>query len=258
MIDPNISWWVLHLAIYSDRHTIFRSSNEDKLTIEDELDGKKIPLTQFGRALNELGIEHIKARSAQAKGRIERLWEILQDRLMVELALAKITPLDEANRFLQEFIPKYNAQFEVCPVNPDAAFRPAPSTSDSFNEFLCIKEKRKLKGGVISYNGKNTYQLVLNDKPGTVPDKFITVHALFNGRFKASDPSQRGIIYDLVSVTKSVRGNPKVGSTNEKAGRSLPRRPASNHHGANLTKHHKKIILQVSQKQKYPLKSRTR
>lgn len=216
------------LAIYSDRHTIFRSSKEDKLSIEDELEGKQVPLTQFGRALNELGIEHIKARSAQAKGRIERLWETLQDRLSVELAIAKITTLEEANRFLQEFIPKYNTHFEVCPVNPQSAFRSAPATSDSFNEFLCIKEKRKLKGGVISYNG-STYQLVLKDKSVTIPDKFITVHALFDGRIKATDPTQRGTIFDLVAVPKPVRVNAKVEHTKEKAGPRLPRRPASNH-----------------------------
>ena len=216
------------LAIYSDRHTIFKSSNEDKLTLEDELDGKQVPLTQFGRALSELGIEHIKARSPQAKGRIERLWETLQDRLTIELALAGIKTIEEANRFLKKFIQKYNAQFEVCPANPNSAYRPAPATSDQFNEFLCIKESRKTKGGVISYKG-NTYQIVLNGKRVDFPDKTITVHALFNGRLKASDPSQHGILYDLMLIPKPIRSKPKAEDAKKEAGPRLPRRPASNH-----------------------------
>jgi len=201
------------LAIYSDRHTIFKSSNEDKLTIEDELDGKQVPLTQFGRALSELGIEHIKARSPQAKGRIERLWGTLQDRLTIEFALANIKTIDEANHFLKEFIPKFNAQFSVCPVKQNSAYRPSPATLDQFNEYLCIKESRKVKGGVISYNG-NTYQILLNGKIADFPDKIITVHYLFDGRLKASVQSQRNIIYDLVLISKPIPN--KINAANKK------------------------------------------
>lgn len=216
------------LAIYSDRHTIFKSTIEDKLTLEDELNGKQAPLTQFGRALSELGIEHIKARSAQAKGRIERLWETLQDRLTVELALAKITTIEEANQFLREFIPKFNVQFGVQPENLNSAFRAAPATTDRFNEYLCIKESRKLKEGVISYRG-NTYQLVLDNKTANISDRVIIVHALFDGRLQASDPSQRGVLYDLMLIPKPIRSTQKATAIKEKAGPILPRRPAPNH-----------------------------
>lgn len=216
------------LAIYSDRHTIFRSSNEDKLTLEDELAGKKAPLTQFGRALNELGIEHIKARSPQAKGRIERLWQTLQDRLVVELALAGITSIEKANQFLRGFIAKFNVQFEVDPENSHSAFRTPPATSDLFNEYLCIKESRKAKGGVISYQG-NSYQIVFHDKKVDFHDKSIIVHELFDGRLKACNPSQRGTLYDLKLIPKPTRSKPNVEYAKEKAGPRLPRRPASNH-----------------------------
>nr|WP_244406335.1 ISNCY family transposase [Thermovirga lienii] len=82
-------------SIYSDGHSIFFSPKGDKLTIEEELKGERVKLTQFGEVLNQLSITHIKARSPQAKGRIERLWGTLQSRLIVELRIANISSMDE-------------------------------------------------------------------------------------------------------------------------------------------------------------------
>lgn len=73
------------VSIYSDCHSIFFSPKTDKLSLEDQLAGKRVNLTQFGRAMDQLGIHMIAARSPQAKGRIERLWQTLQSRLTVEL-----------------------------------------------------------------------------------------------------------------------------------------------------------------------------
>jgi hypothetical protein len=98
------------LALYSDRHTIFRSPNE-KLTLEQELAGETMPLSQFGKAMAELQITHIKAQTPEAKGRIERLWGTFQDRLILELLLLGVLTLDEANRVLSERIAKHNAKF---------------------------------------------------------------------------------------------------------------------------------------------------
>lgn len=214
------------LAIYSDRHAIFRSSNEDKFTIEDELEGKQFPLSQFGRAMSELGIEHIKARSPQAKGRIERLWGTLQDRLTVEMALANVTTLEEANQFLQTFISKHNAQFGVNPTSTESAFRPALPLKE-LHEILCIKEKRRLKAGVISYGGKS-YQLYLKNVPANCPDHPITVHVHFDGHLKASDTPKSTTLYDLIAVPKPERAA-VTNKAKEKAGPRLPRRPAENH-----------------------------
>lgn len=72
------------VSIYADRHTIFRSPKADKVSIEEQLKGKLINETQFGRAMSELGVTIIPARSAQDKGRVERLWETLQSRLPIE------------------------------------------------------------------------------------------------------------------------------------------------------------------------------
>lgn len=144
-------------AIYSDRHTIFFSPNKDKLSIEDELAGKKVALTQFGQALSDLGINHIPALSPQAKGRIERLWGTLQGRLVIELRLAGISNIDEANAFLPGFISRFNERFAVEPEQPQSAFRPA--IEKDLDLILCKKEYRKASSGsTISYFNK-TYQL---------------------------------------------------------------------------------------------------
>lgn len=146
-------------AFYSDRHTIFFSPNKDKLTIEEELAGKKVALTQFGRALSELNIGHTPARSPEAKGRVERLWETLQGRLVIELRLAGISDIEAANAFLPGFIAKFNAHFGKEPAVPEPAFAPCPAR-DTLDRIVCLKHSRKASGGsTISFMGK-TYQLL--------------------------------------------------------------------------------------------------
>ena len=93
MIDGN----GIPLSIYCDKHTILLNPKKDKLSIQDQLEGKTEPHTQFSAAMDELGINMIPAGSPQAKGRIERLWQTLQDRLVQEFALNKIKDIDSAN-----------------------------------------------------------------------------------------------------------------------------------------------------------------
>lgn len=146
-------------AFYCDRHTIFFSPKKDKLSIEEELAGKTVKLTQFGRALSELGIEHIPARSPQAKGRVERLWGTLQGRLVIELRRVGISDIHAANKFLPVFIPKFNARFEKEPASQESAFGPRP-TKETLDRIVCLKETRKASNGsTISFGGK-TYQLL--------------------------------------------------------------------------------------------------
>ena len=108
----------LPLSLYSDRHSIFHPLREP--TIIEQLKNIQ-PLTQFGRAMNELGITITKAWSPQAKGRIERFFGFLQDRLVVELRLAGAKSMEEANQVLDAFLPEYNRQFSypckyICPL----------------------------------------------------------------------------------------------------------------------------------------------
>ncbi len=101
------------VAFYGDRSGIF-VRNDDHWSVEEQLAGRRQP-TQFGRALAQLGITFIAAQSPQAKGRVERLWGVLQDRLKSELRLAKAGDLDSANRVLSQFIADYTRRFARTP-----------------------------------------------------------------------------------------------------------------------------------------------
>lgn len=97
--------------------------------------------TQVGRALARLGVEHILAYSPQARGRSERLNRTLQDRLVQELRLARIASMERANRYIDEtFLPRYNAEFAVAPVQPESAFVTAGGAD--LDQILCVEESR--------------------------------------------------------------------------------------------------------------------
>lgn len=104
----------LPLSVYLDRHTTYKSPR--KLTPEEELEGIAEPMSEFERALKELGVEVIHAHSPQAKGRIERLFGVLQDRLIKEMRLRGVKTKDEANEFLEEYLPGYNQRFNLSPA----------------------------------------------------------------------------------------------------------------------------------------------
>ena len=104
------------LALYSDRHGIFQRSIKEAETLEEQLSGERQP-TQFGRALKELGIQPIFALSPQAKGRIERLFGTLQDRLVAELRLARTGTIEVANRVLEDFLPRFNTPFRCSGIS---------------------------------------------------------------------------------------------------------------------------------------------
>ena len=109
------------IAHYTDKNSIFRRS--DAMLLREQLRGEKAH-SHFGRALHELGIEWIAAHSPQAKGRIERLFETLQDRLVKEMRLTGIDSLAAANHFLEtHFLPQWEERFSVAPRNPRNAHR---------------------------------------------------------------------------------------------------------------------------------------
>ena len=116
------------VAFYVDKDSIYRVNRQ--ASIEEQLQDTA-PLTQFTRAMTELGIEVIPAHSPQAKGRVERSFDTHQDRLVKELRLAKISDRESANRFLrQRYLPSHNARFAVEPANPTDAHRPLLATHD--------------------------------------------------------------------------------------------------------------------------------
>jgi hypothetical protein len=116
------------VTLYGDRLNVF-VRNDRHWTLDEQLTGQQAP-THFGRVLADLGIGFIEAQSPQAKGRIERLWATLQDRLVSELRLHGITTLEAANAFLPEFLDDFRRRFVHAPANPTPAWRPAPRDLD--------------------------------------------------------------------------------------------------------------------------------
>ena len=114
----------LPLALYGDRLNVFLR-NDAHWTLAEELHGAQTP-THFGRMLHALGIGFIPAGSPQAKGRIERLWQTLQDRLVSELRLHGIATPEAANAFLPAFRADHNRRFARPPARPRPAWRPPP------------------------------------------------------------------------------------------------------------------------------------
>jgi hypothetical protein len=115
------------LSVYHDRHTI-HIRGDNHWSLEEQILGQQFP-THVGRVLEELGIESIPANSPQAKGRIERAFGILQDRLIAELEFQGITDIDAANKWLEEvFIDRYNSRFAQKPQMTGSAFRKVASS----------------------------------------------------------------------------------------------------------------------------------
>jgi hypothetical protein len=118
----------LPLALYADRHSIFQSPKE--ATIAEQLAGLE-PRSHLGRLLDSLDIGLIEARSPQAKGRVERLFGTLQDRLVKELRRAEASSLTEANTVLHRYLPRFNKRFIKPPAQPGSSYRPSLSRSEA-------------------------------------------------------------------------------------------------------------------------------
>lgn len=133
----------LPLGLYSDRHGIFWRGRAMP-TIAEQFAGRR-PTTQLGRSLEAASIAWIAARSAQAKGRVERLWGTLQDRLVVELRLAGASTIEAANEVLADYLPRHNARFAVPARDPVPAWRAVPGAAAPETLF-CFRHPRRLAG----------------------------------------------------------------------------------------------------------------
>jgi transposase len=143
------------MSVYMDKHTTYKATAEP--SIEDEINGTK-PLSEFGRALTELAVEIIHAHSPQAKGRIERLFKTLQDRLVKEMTIRGIHTIEEANRYLDSYLSAHNKRFAVKAKERDDLHRNIPKGLN-LDKILCIRTGRTLRNDfTIAHDGK-LYQI---------------------------------------------------------------------------------------------------
>lgn len=147
------------VAFYSDKHGIFRVNQERPL-------GTTSGLTQFGRAMQELDIQIICANTPQAKGRIERANQTLQDRLVKELRLRGISDMESGNAYLSEFREDFNRRFAVAPRSTLNAHRPLLKT-DNLDWILTYQETRTLSKN-LTVQFKNVIYQIQSNRPGYV------------------------------------------------------------------------------------------
>ncbi len=171
-------------AVYRDRHGAFEPPNRRR----GGDDGSPDPgsLSQVGRALVELGIDSIPARSPQAKGRIERLWGTFQDRLVVELRLAGVTDLTGANGFLPSFLARHNARFAVPAADPVPAWRPVPASVNLDRVFVFKYTRKVARDHTIRLAGQ-VLQLPRGTGPANYAGKRVEVHVRLDGSIVAFD-----------------------------------------------------------------------
>jgi transposase len=212
-------------ALYHDRHSAFAPTSPGPTE-----PGAPVELSQVGRALIELGIGSIVARSAQGKGRVERLWGTFQDRLVVELRLAGVTDRAGANELLAGFLPRFNSRFAVPAADPVPAWRPVPPDV-RLDRVLVFKYRCKVaRDHTIRLDG-----LSLQLPPGRggrgYAGRLVEVHVRLDGSIVAFDGSRelavRAAPPDPVQLRAQRRLRPDPGLVPGTA--TLPWTPPADH-----------------------------
>ena len=202
------------VALYRDRQGIFENPDRGHLTLEEELLDRRVP-TQLGRALEELGITSIAARSPQAKGRIERLWGTLQDRLVVELRLAGARDRTAANRLLPRFLARHNRSFAVPPLDARSAWRPRPPSAE-LERVCCLKYRRVVANDHTVRAGSTILQLPPGPGRRGYAGKRVEVHLRLDGRLAVWDGERFLLIAaapaDPVQVRALETARPAIGT----------------------------------------------
>ncbi len=203
----------LPMSVYHDRHTILRSPKE--ATVEDELAGRG-PMSRVQRVLDELGVRSIPARTPQAKGRIERLWGTLQDRLVSEMRLAGVDTQEAANAFVPDFLMRFNARFAQEPQAGEPAWvrvEPPLDTAYHFStsEFSTSEERTVRADQTLSYQGR----VLLIEGPRNYRGKKVSVHQTPEGDLYVYDGRER-LAFRAVTV-RSPSPAPEIKPTGQTA-----------------------------------------
>ncbi len=165
LMEGVIRRYGLPLALYGDRHGVFKFAGKPR-HIQPPVEA-----THFSRAMQELGIEQVFARSPQAKGRVERMAGTFQDRLVSELRLAGVATIDQANAVLQDFLPRFNQQFRVPAQQAQVAYRSLDS-SLSLERVLCFKHTRQVaRDNTVKFQWRTLQLLPSEERPSYAGSK---------------------------------------------------------------------------------------
>jgi transposase len=201
-VQAESSWGYFHLfskifkehgvsqSIYTDCHSVFWTDREP--TIDEQMINRK-PTTEVGRGLEELGVTLILAHSPQAKGRIERLWNTFQDRLVSELRLAKAKTVQQATVVLDRYLPVHNRKFSK-PAKAESAWRKVSSLQ--IERALCFKQQRTVaKDNTVTFEG-TVLQIPKTSPFRSHANKRIDVHVLLDGAVEFFYNSEKIATFD--------------------------------------------------------------
>ena len=162
-------------SIYTDCHSVFWTDREP--TLQEQLSNRK-PTTEVGRGLEELGVTLILAHCPQGKGRIERLWNTFQDRLVSELRLAKAKTVEQATLVLDRYLPVHNRKFAK-PAKAEPSWRKLSALQ--IQRALCFKQQRTVaKVNTVTFDGV-LFQIPKTSAYRSYANKRIDVHVLLDG-----------------------------------------------------------------------------
>jgi hypothetical protein len=198
------------VAFYSDKHSVFRVAKVEAKGGQG--------MTQFGRALAELGIEILCANSSEAKGRVERANRTLQDRLVKELRLAGIGDMAAGNAFLPDFIERFNARFAVAPARIQDLHRPLNLAPDRLRDILCRREQRYVGQQLTLSFEQKRIMLARTELTSGLAGRYVDLFIFADGRV---DVRWRGLSLPYTVFDKEQRVSQAAIVENKRLGEAL-------------------------------------
>ena len=207
------------IAFYADKFGVFR------VNIREAQTGSG--LTQFGRAMQELEIELIYAHSPQAKGRVERANQTLQDRLVKELRLRSISTIEAANAFVPEYLEDYNRRFAVVPRASLNAHRPL-SPSFDLDRVLCLVETRSLSQH-LTFSYKRTLYQIRTERPAyTLRHRKVEVREQMDGTLRV-EHNGKLLTHEVVTEHSALSKRLSVKPLDDRVRKQLKSPPSATH-----------------------------
>jgi len=221
VLHDHIKAYGVPVALYSDKHSIFRINAKEADPAAE---------TQFGRAARELGIACIHANSPQAKGRVERANQTLQDRLVKEMRLAGINDMQMANAWLPGYIADYNRRFGVVPKDSQDAHMPYSGTAEALTRTLSVQIEKKLSKNLSCQHEGQLMQVTTQGTGLGMRGAKVTLHQHFDGT-QALRWRQRNLTYTVLTKAQKQAAEADSKAVNERVDKALAQRNTTSHKG---------------------------